>query len=450
MQETTPFLPGLSPVCSKDLVARFDGGRMSSDGGVVILRAIEARLGIAETLASCLPDDRDPARVVHGYDEMIRARLFAIACGYEDGDDLDSLRCEPAFKLACGRLPESGADLVSQPSLSRLENLASWRDLVRLGLAMIDLFCRSFARVPESITLDIDETDDTAHGQQELAFFNGYYDDYCFQPIHIFEAGSGKPVLALLRPGKRPSGREAAAIIAHVTKRIRANWPKVRILWRGDGHYAAPEVLQCLEALGCSYVLGLAGNKRLKALAAPWCEDAALRRLSAAKDATKDKVRRFHQAAYRAGSWDKQRRVIARIEAGPRGADARFVVTNLAGRAKPVYEKLYCARGQAENLIKDMKTYTKSDRTSCHRWQANQFRLILHMGAYWLLHSLRRSAPKRSPWRRATFETIRLTFLKIAARIQELKSRVTIALPSAYPHQTMLALLSARAAALGP
>jgi len=412
----------------------------------LVLREIEQRLAIARTLASCLPDGRDPARVRHGYDVMIRARLLAIACGYEDCDDLDELRFDPAFKLACGRLPESGHELMSQPSLSRLENAPSWRDLARMGFAMIDLFCASFARVPESITLDIDETADAAHGQQQLAFFNAYHDDYCFQPIHVFEASSGKPLLSLLRPGKRPSGAEAARIIAHVTKRIRRNWPRVEILWRADSHYATPEVLECLEAMGCSYVLGLAGNKRLKALAAPWCEDAALRRLTSAKE----KIRRFHQSAYQAGSWDQERRVIARVEAGPMGADVRFIVTNLPGRAKALYEKVYCARGQAENLIKDMKTYTKSDRTSCHRWQANQFRLILHMGAYWLLHSLRRSAPRKSPWRGATFQTIRLTFLKVAARIEELKSRVTIALPSAYPQQKMLSFLSAKASAQGP
>jgi hypothetical protein len=446
MHEITPFLPGLSPVGGKELLARFDGGQMTSDGGVLLLREIEAGLGIARTLASCLPDGRDPKRVRHGYDVMIRARLFAIACGHEDCDDLDLLRFDPAFKLSCGRLPESGHDLMSQPSLSRLENLASWRDLARMGFAMIDFFCASFAQVPDHITLDIDETPDIAHGQQELAFFNAYYDNYCFQPIHVFEAGSGKPVLALLRPGKRPSGREAAAIIAHLTRRIRGNWPKVRILWRGDSHYATPEVLQTLEAMDCSYVFGLAGNKRLKALAAPWCEDAALRRLTSAKE----KLRRFHQSAYQAGSWDKARRVIARVEASAKGADVRFIVTNLPGRAKWLYEKAYCARGQAENLIKDMKTYTKSDRTSCHRWQANQFRLFLHMGAYWLLHALRQTAPKRSPWRRASFQTIRLTFLKIAARITELKSRVTIALPSAYPNQKMLILLAGKAAAQGP
>ncbi|MFQ5567029.1 MAG: IS1380 family transposase [Paracoccaceae bacterium] len=442
MNQITPFLPGLSPVGGKEIVTRFDGGRLSSDGGVLLLREIEARLGIADLLAACLPDDRDPDRLTHTLADMIRARLFAIACGYEDCDDLDRLRFDPAFKLACARLPETGEDLMSQPTLSRLENLPSWRDLGRMGLSMIDLFCDSFSQVPGSITLDIDDTDDAVHGAQQLALFNAHYDEYCFQPIHVFEAASGKPVLSLLRPGKRPSGKEAAGILRHLIDRIRRNWPRVGIVVRGDGHYAAPEVMELLEAHGCSYVLGLATNSRLKALAEPWCEDAAIRRVLSGKD----KLRRFFQTPYRAASWKQPRRVIARVEATARGADARFVVTNLEGRAKHLYEKAYCARGQAENLIKDMKTYTKSDRTSCHRWQANQFRLFLHMGAYWLLHALRRAAPKRSLWRNATFETLRGAFLKLAARVTELRSRVTIALPTAYPHQKIMILLAGRVA----
>ena len=389
-----------------------------------------------------LPDARDPDRLTHSLADMIRARIFAIACGYEDCDDLDALRVDPAFKLACGRLPETGDDLMSQPTLSRLENLASWRDLGRMGLEMIDLFCDSFSRVPELITLDIDDTDDAVHGAQQLALFNAHYDEYCFQPIHVFEAASGKPVLSLLRPGKRPSGKEAAAILRHVIDRIRRNWPRVGIVLRGDGHYAAPEVMELLEARGCGYVLGLATNSRLKTAAGPWCEEAALRRLASGRD----KIRRFFQTPYQAGSWTKARRVIARVEASDRGCDARFIVTNLEGRARHLYEKAYCKRGQAENLIKDMKTYTKSDRTSCHRWQANQFRLLLHMAAYWLLHSLRRAAPKRSLWRGATFQTLRGAFLKIAARVTELGSRVTIALPTAYPYQKMMLLLAGRLA----
>jgi len=234
MTENTPFLPGLSPVTGKDLCARFDGGRLSSDGGVLLLREIEHGLGLANVLASCLRDDRAPSRTRHSQAEMIRARMFAIACGYEDCDDLDALRFDPAFKLACGRLSESGADLMSQPTLSRLENLPSWRELARMGLGLIDLFCDSFKTVPARMVLDIDDTADRVHGGQQLALFNAHYDDYCFQPIHIYDAASAKPVLSLLRPGKRPSGAEAAGILRHVIGRIRYNWPRVEITVRGD------------------------------------------------------------------------------------------------------------------------------------------------------------------------------------------------------------------------
>jgi len=432
MKETIPYLPGLSPVSGKELHARFDGGRLSSDGGVLLLREIENGLGLAERLASCMKDERDPSSLRHSQADMIRARMFAIACGYEDCDDLDTLRFDPAFKLACRRLSETGDDLMSQPTLSRLENAPSWYDLGRMGFKMIDLFCDSFKSVPARIVLDIDDTPNTVHGGQQLAFFNAHYDEYVFQPIHIFEAATGKPVLSLLRPGKRPTGKEAARIIRHVIGRIQRNWPRVEIIVRGDGHYGTPEVMELLESKGCGYIFGLPGNVRLKEIGQPWCEDVAVRRVQRGKD----KLRRFFQVGYQARSWSRQRKVIARVEATPKGSDIRFVVTNLPGRAKVLYEKVYCARGRMENMIKDHKTYTKSDRTSCHRWQANQFRLFLHTGAYWLLHRLRQAAPRRSLWRKATFETLRRAFLKVATRIEELKSRVRISLPSAYPYRS--------------
>jgi len=446
MNEIIPYLPGLSPVAGKELCARFDGGRLSSDGGVLLFPGIERRLGIADLLASCLTDERDPASTTHSYADMIRARMFAIACGYEDCDDLDVLRFDPAFKLACGRLAETGDDLMSQPTLSRLENAPSWRELGRMGLSMIDLFCASFRCVPARIVLDIDDTDDAVHGGQQLALFNAHYDEYCFQPIHIFEAATGKPVLSLLRPGKRPSGEEAARILKHVIRRIRHNWPRVQITVRGDGHYGTPEVMDLLEDQGCGYIFGLAGNARLSKIAQPWREDAAVRRAFSGKD----KVRRFFQTGYQAKSWSRQRKVIARVEATSKGADVRFIVTNLNGTAKILYEKIYCARGRMENMIKEHKLYTRSDRTSCHRWEANQFRLFLHTGAYWLLHQLRQAAPRRSLWRKATFETIRRAFLKIAVRIEELKSRVTIALPSAYPYRKVMISMAGCIAAQGP
>ena len=294
--------------------------------------------------------------------------------------------------------------------------------------------------------LDIDDTADRVHGGQQLALFNAHYDDYCFQPIHIFDAASGKPILSLLRPGKRPSGAEAALILQHVIRRIRHSWPRVQITVRGDGHYGTPEVMDLLEEQGCGYILGLPTNARLKLIGQPWCEDAAVRRALSGRD----KVRRFFQAGYRAKSGSRERRIAARVEATSKGADIRFIVSNLPGPAKVLYEKIYCARGRMENMIKDHKLYTKSDRTSCHRWEANQFRLFLHTGAYWLLHRLRRAAPRRSRWRTATFETLRRTFLKIAVRIEELKSRIKIALPSAYPHQSDFVLIARRITALGP
>ena len=446
MPESIPFLPGLSPVAGKEICARFDGGRLSSDGGVLLLRGIEQGLGLAEVLASCLTDERDPSSTTHSHAEMIRARMFAIACGYEDCDDLDLLRFDPAFKLACGRASQSGDDLMSQPTLSRLENLPSWRGLGRMGLGLIDLFCDSFNTVPANIVLDIDDTADRVHGSQQLALFNAHYDDYCFQPMHIFDAASGKPILSLLRPGKRPSGMEAALILRHVIGRIRSNWPRVEIIVRGDGHYGTPEVMELLESQGCGYILGLPTNARLKLIGQPWCEEVATRRALSGKD----KVRRFFQTSYQAGSWSRERRVVARVEATSRGADIRFIVTNLPGRAKVLYDKVYCARGRMENMIKDHKLYTKSDRTSCHRWEANQFRLFLHTGAYWLLHQLRQATPRRSRWRGATFETLRRSFLKIAVRIEELKSRIKIALPSAYPYQPDLVLIAGKITALGP
>jgi hypothetical protein len=216
------FLPGLSPVAGKPLTATFDAGRLSSDGGLIVLREIATRLALAETITGPLRDERDPSRTRHSYVEMAMARMLMIAAGYEDCDDVDVLRTDPALKIAVGRPPETGADLMSQPTLSRLENVADWRALARIGLGQIDLYCRSFARAPSRIVLDIDDTDDPVHGQQELALFNAHYDCTCFQPIHIFDGLSGKPVLSLLRPGKRPSGAEVAKVLRHVIARPQA------------------------------------------------------------------------------------------------------------------------------------------------------------------------------------------------------------------------------------
>ena len=254
------------------------------------------------------------------------------------------------------------------------------------------------------------------------------------------------------RPGKTPSGAEVQRIIKHVIRRIRRNWPKVAILVRGDSHYGRPEVLDWCEDNGISYVFGLSGNDALRALAAPLAEDAALRRaLRLAKgDGAMGKVRRYASFAYAARSWRRQRRVVARIEASAHGSDTRFVVTDLAAKPKRLYERLYCARGQMENLIKAHKTHLASDRTSCHSAQANQFRLILHSAAYWLLHTVRAATPRRSFWRTAQFDTIRLRLLKLAARVVEGATRIKVALPCACPDRAVFAHLARAFAPQGP
>jgi Transposase DDE domain group 1 len=446
MSDHAPFLPSLSPVAGKAVHVAFDGGRLTSDAGVLVLAEIERRLGIAERLARCLEDPRDPERVRHGLAEMIRFRALLIAAGYADANDCDALRVDPAFKMAVGRLPETGQDLCSQPTMCRLENLPSATALKRMMAAMIELFCDSFDEVPRRIVLDIDDTEDRVHGHQQLSLFHAHYDSRCFLPIHIYEATTGKPVAVILRPGKTPGGTEVALVLRHVVRAIRARWPAVEILIRGDSHYSRPEALNWLERNRVGYIFGLAGNKALLARVADLVDETAVSRV--AGEALK--VRRYGEFRYAARSWDVERQVVARIEASSQGSDSRFIVTNLAGAPRWLYEEVYCARGQAENLIKAHKLHLASDRTSCSKATANQFRLLVHTAAYWLLHTLRSLAPKTSFWRNAQFDTIRLALIKVASRVTEMVTRIKVALPSAYPYRESLALLAARAIKLPP
>ena len=417
MVDLTLPLPGLSPVEGKEIVARFDGGQLSSDGGLLVLREIEQRLKVAERLAACIDDPRDPASTVHTVADIIRFRLLMIAAGYEDGNDADTLRSDPVFKLALERLP-SERDLCSQSTISRLENLPEKRTLLRLGRALVELYCASFRQVPRRITLDIDDTFDAVHGGQQLRLFNAHYDEYGFQPIVVFDQ-DGRFVTALLRPAKRPKGIEIRAFLRRLVRAIRSHWPKVEILMRADSHYACPEVLDWCEANGLDYVLGLAPTRTLRRHIVGLEESTATRFKA---DPTRGKVRR----------------IIARVEAGDQGTDTRFLVTNLRhGDGRALYQDLYCRRGQAENHIKAWKTHLAADRTSCHTATANQFRLFLHAGAYWLLWSLRTLMPRRSSWRVAQFDTLRLRLIKVAARIVEMKTKIKIHLPTSAPDQAI-------------
>ena len=438
--ESTPMLPGLSPVGGKTIEARFDAACMSSDGGLLALREIEQRLGIASRLAACIRDPRDPSRVIHGLDEIICTRMLMIAAGYEDGNDADRLRRDPMFKLAMGRLPDEG-DLCSQPTISRLENSLDARALLRMGRAMVEHYCQSLRQVPRRIVLDVDDTFDAVHGGQQLRLFNAHHDEYGFQPIVVFD-GDGRMIAAVLQPASRPSGQQIVRWLHRLITAIRGHWPRVQIMLRADSHYCTPEVLRFCRARGLDYTLGVAPTSTLRKHVLS-LEQSTAARAATMTDGTK--LRRFKEFYDAAGSWDRVERIVARVEAGPQRTDTRFVVTSLSGPSgRTVYQDIYCARGQAENHIKAWKTHLAADRTSCCRASANQFRLFLHVGAYWLMWSLRTLMPRRSRWRAAQFDTLRLRMIKLAVRIEVLKTKVRLHLPQATPDQALFALLLTR------
>ena len=419
----------------KKVTAAFDGGRITSDGGVMLLAQAECRLGIGGKLAAAIPDHRDPDRTVHRLADILRARIFAIACGYEDADDLDSLRFDPAFKLACGRLPDSGRDLCSQPTVSRWENAPDLRSVIRLGRVLLDLWLASYPAPPAEVTLDIDDTCDVVHGHQQLSLFNAHYDERCFLPIHVYDTATGRPVAVILRPGKTPSGKEIRGHLRRLVRHIRRCWASTRITIRGDAHYGRPEVMDWCDANGVDYLFGLPGNTVLDRLIDAAADDIRTHRALEKKPC----LRGFAETRYRAKSWKTERRACARIEATTRGLDIRFVVTSLAaGTPEHIYDVLYCARGQAENLIKLHKSQLASDRTSCRAPLANQVRLVLHTAAYWLILTLRDAIPKAHALATAEFATLRLRLLKLGARVIETASRVRLAFAAACPEAPLV------------
>jgi hypothetical protein len=424
-----PF--SLPNICKKKVTGAFDGGQVSSDGGVFLLAAADKRLGLIDTLARLIGDARDPARVTHSMADILRGRIFAIACGYPDGNDLDDLRHDPAFKMACGRLPDSGVDLASQPTISRLENAPNLRDLIRMSRGMVDFWCQSHPRPPGGIVLDIDDTADTVHGHQQMSLFNAHYDERCFLPIHIYDAESGHCVVTILREGKTPNGREVRAHIRRLIRRIRMHWPTTIITMRGDGHYGRQEAMDWCDDNDVKYIFGLGPNKTLAKQVFAKLDNVCVRRAVGQLD----KVRGFATTRYAAKSWSRPRRVLARIEATKKGADVRYIVTNLTkGTAQRLYESIYCARGQAENLIKRHKSQLASDRTSCRSPLANQMRLILHTAAFWLVRIIRDTIPKHEPLASGEFSTIRLRLLKVAVRVKETGTRVKLAFAANCPN----------------
>ena len=419
----------LPPLEDKAILVDFDGGRLSSDGGPILLGDPDDQIGLTRELAAVLRDPRAPRRVDFTNHDLLKQRVFQIVAGYEDANDANTLRHDPILKLLLGRLPESGAPLASQPTISRFENRISRTELYRLARVLVEQFIASYERAPKLIVLDFDDTEDSAHGQQEHLRYDGHYGGYCFMPLHVYEGLSGRLITTIFK-AKRFSAAQMIAVLKRLVQHLRHAWPDTRIVFRGDSHFAYPEVMEWIEAQAhLHYVTGLTNNAVLKKLAHEVVEQA-----QRAYERDGVKVTRFHTTRYQAGTGSRSRRVVIKVEVSAQGVNTRFVVTDLEPtRAKVLYRQLYCARGQMENEIKDHKRYLKSDRTSCHRFEANQFRVFLHSAAYVLLDTLRREVLQGTPWARATMETLQLRLLKLGARIQEVTDRIKISLPSSCP-----------------
>ena len=452
MTDATPLPFDLPAVARKKLTVDFDGGNQSSDAGLLLLRAAEKKVGVCARLGRAMRDRRDPSRIHHAMVELVSARVLAIACGYEDGNDHDWLRHDPALKMAVGRCPETGAPLASQSTISRFENAPTKKDAVRLAKALVDQFTACVTPAHRDI-FDLDDTFDAAHGGQQMTFWNAHHDERGFAPMHVYHAGSGLPVAAILRPAKTPNGAEVRTVIKHLTKRILKAWKKADIVWRGDSHYGRVEAMDWCDEHDVGYIFGFAGNSVLDAMVAEAADH--LRFWHALSD--QPKLRCYKALEYKAGSWSAPRRVIARIEASlhpdpspshPQAVrqeiDVRYVVTSLDGDPERLYEGVYCQRGQAENLIKLHKAQLASDRTSCHSATANQVRLVLHTAAFWLMQTVRAAIPQGHALARCEFNTLRLRLLKIAARVIEHGHRIRVHLPSSAPEKTLF-----RAIALG-
>lgn len=450
----------------KEIKANFDGRYVCSDGGSLLLRKADERLELCELAALCLPDTRSGS-VKHGVTELLRQRIYAIACGYEDCNDANELRSDAMHRLAIGFLPEDGHRLASQPTLSRFENRVDDTCLESLQSLLVHLFVRAHKRAPKVIRMSMDTTCDEVHGYQQLSFYNGFYETDCYTPLFIF-ADNGFPLCAKLRAGNASPAEDSLRMLRSVVRNLRLAWPGVRLELTADAGFAIPELYEYCEANGILYFIGTRSHNGLGYHAEPLVLDCKARfeelgyateplkkygQLVDAKSRQRQwrqrqerlrfsskaegrmqehfeedwSVRRYSEFLYGSREWSHERRHIARCEYTAEGPDMRYVVTNATGSyAKRLYEEKYCRRARCENWIKELKNYLKCDRTSCQEFNANQFRLFLHTFAFVLLLQIRQKAGMAD----ATVETIRLRLLKVAVVIRERARDVILHLAS--------------------
>jgi hypothetical protein len=418
-----------SSLNAKKIQADFDGGAITSDAGAVLLREVDKRIGLIDQINGCIPDPRHPLYLTHTQRSMLAQRIIGIAQGYEDLNDHQALRMDPLFHVATDRGFDPEIPLASTSTLWRLEDRVDREAMIKIVEVFVDQFIASHATAPSQIVLDFDATDDPLHGQQEGRFFNGYYDCYCYLPLYVF---CGDQLLVpYLRPSNIDGAKHSWAILKLLVQRFRQVWPSVRIIFRGDSGFCRWKMMRWCDRQGVYYVIGLAKNPVLLRKIT-FLRDKAQRQF----EQTGLKQRLLGTFSYAAATWDRQRRVIARLEFDAKGANPRFIVSNLPGSPYQLYYELYCARGDMENRIKEQQLWLFADRTSCHEFLTNQFRLLLSSAAYILLDSLRRLGLQETSWARIQSGTIRNKLLKIGARIVVSVRRVVLHLPTGYPYAT--------------
>ncbi len=428
MTDCNPKPLRFSTLGRKTVVADFLGGRITSDAGALLLREVADRLGLFEALDAAIPDPRHPLYIVHDQKAMLAQRVIAIALGYEDLNDHQTLRADPALQLASGKVPEEEVTLASPPTICRLENRIDRKALARIAAVLVETFIAAHPEPPEHLMLDFDATDDPTHGKQEGRFFHGYYDHHCFLPLYVF--CGDELVTAYLRPSNIDAAKHARPVLKLLARALRAVWPEVKITIRADSGFCRRKLMRWCDSHGIGYVLGLAKNPVLKDAA---CDEIA--RAQRQFQETGQPQRLFGSFAYAASSWDRRRRVIVKAEHNAQGANPRFIVTNVPGDPQELYDRVYCQRGEMENRIKEQQLDLFADRTSCHRFLANQFRLLLSSAAYVLVQALRRTALVGTELARAQVGTIRLRLFKVAARVVVSARRVVFHLASSYPYR---------------
>ncbi len=434
-----------SSVGRRPVLADFDGGSITSDAGALLLREADRRLGLVDLIDAAIPDPRNQGLITHQQSTMLRQRIFAIALGYEDGNDHQQLRDDPLMQLVTERGIDPDQPLASPPTLCRLENRVSRAALVDIAKVFVESFIKSYSSAPRELVLDFDATDDAVHGHQVNRFFHGYYDQYCFLPLYVF---CGHHLLvSYLRPANIDAATHTWAILSLLVKRFRQAWPDVKIIFRGDSGFCRWKMLRWCERHDVGYIVGLAKNKRLEPLAKAAMDQAA-ELFNKAGDGLPQRV--FTEFFYAAGSWDKQRRVIAKAEYlgppehGKPKENYRFVVTNLTQDGPWLYEKFYCKRGDAENRIKEQQLGLFADRTSCHEFVPNQFRVMLSAAAYVLLQHIRQTALAGTELAQAQVSTIRLKLLKIGGLLKRSARRIVLHLASGCPSQQLFRVIAAK------